>query len=74
LEAKQETIKTMNKELQEILSMLDIKKIITPEEIAEAVKMKKDGELSSTGMKEVIFGLYKERVNNILKTLLNKNK
>lgn len=55
----------------ELLSMLDIKNIISPKEIQEAVEMRANGELSSTGMKEVIFSLYKERLNLIMNALKN---
>lgn len=47
-------------------------KLISPEEVAEAIKMRADGELSSTGMKTLLLGLYKERLNICLRELTKK--
>ena len=49
---------------------LSFTELISPEELAEAVKMRANNELSSTGMKEALFGLYKERLNSILRKLI----
>ena len=50
-------------------------KVITPVEFTEAIKMRGNGELTNIGLKKVLFGLYKERLNDILNGIrLHSNK
>lgn len=60
----------MDKTVQELNKELGFMKLISPDEVAEAIKMKASGELTHTNMRKLLFGLYKERLNFILRKLI----